>query len=166
VQRAEVIDLGVEWDGGAPLPHLLTNGLTTILMCHAPDVPADWDGTTVRVVSPSDEAVSPLLQFTFSGCWSVRLGFPNDETLNGHPLWERGLGFYQAHIVHNSLWRAEVDAVNSVHSQYAGPNEKIHYLFTFHDETFEALADSVDVVAFEGTLSSALLDAARAVTVG
>ena len=145
---------------------MLTNGMTTILLCRAPAVPADWDGTTIRVVSPSDEALSRLLQFTFSGCRSVRLGMPNDEALNGHALWGRGLDFNQAHIVHDSVWRAEVDKVNSVHSQYAGPNEKIHYLFTFHDEMFEALADSVEVVAFEGTLSSALLDAARAVTVG
>jgi hypothetical protein len=30
----------------------------------------------------------------FVGCVSVMFGFPNDEALHGHRLWERGLEFY------------------------------------------------------------------------
>lgn len=88
---AQPLDLGVMWDAGAPLPHLLSNGSRAVLLCHAARVNPHWDGTYTTVVSPSDQAPSDMLEFTFSGCQAVRLGGPNDEALGGHPLHSRGL---------------------------------------------------------------------------
>ena len=34
-QYAEEIDIGVAWDAGAPLPHVLTNGSRTLIVCRA-----------------------------------------------------------------------------------------------------------------------------------
>ncbi len=34
-QYAQVIDIGPGWDGGAPLPHLISNGSRAFIVCHA-----------------------------------------------------------------------------------------------------------------------------------
>jgi hypothetical protein len=59
---AEPFDLGVTWDAGAPLPHVVTNGSTTLLFCHAADLDPAWDGTYATIVSPGEQ--SP------QRCWS------------------------------------------------------------------------------------------------
>ena len=51
---AEPVDLGVPIDPGAPLPHLLADGLRTVLVFHAGlDLDPGWDGTTVMMVHPA-----------------------------------------------------------------------------------------------------------------
>jgi hypothetical protein len=156
---ADVIDLGVEWETGAPMPQVLSDGSTATLLCYASD---DRDGARDRQ-EPKSVAVkgaSRLIRFTFDSCSSIRFGAPNDEVLHGHPLYGRGLQFYQAHIVRNSPWITELNAINSAHSRYLGPSARTHFLFAFHDETFEAVADDVQVEEFEGSMSSALIDEA------
>ena len=49
---------------------------------------------------------------------SVKMGSPDDEVLQGHPLYGAGLEFYEAHIVENSTWISELMDVNRVHSQF------------------------------------------------
>ena len=43
---AEPFDIGVTWDVGAPLPHLLVNGYTAVLICHASVVDPTGTGPT------------------------------------------------------------------------------------------------------------------------
>jgi hypothetical protein len=141
-QWAEPIDFGVRWDYGAPQPHLVSNGSKAVLVCHAAFVDPNWDGTYTTVVSPSDPTPTDLLEFTFMGCHAVKFGGPNDEVR--HPLEESGLEGYEAHLIHNSQWIAEEEAINSVHPFHQGGwHERLnHYFFVFHDDMFEALADS------------------------
>jgi hypothetical protein len=158
---AEVIDLGVTWDGGAPMPQVISDGSTTVLLCYASESPANTRGEGAPT-SVATKGRSNLIRFTFSLCSSIRFGSPNDEVLHGHPLYGRGLEFYQAHIVRNSAWLAELNVINSAHSQYRGPSDETHFLFAFHDDTFEAIADEVRVEEFEGSMRSALAaEAAR-----
>lgn len=159
---AEPVDLAVVWDGGAPLPHVISSGRRTILICRAADRDPDWDGTRVRLVSPTDTEPVGHLEFTFEGCSATRFGGPNDEVLHGHPLSSRGLDGYGVHLVHNSRWIAEEEAINSVHPQHVGGwSERLsHYFFVFHDEMFEALARSVSVEEVQGTMSELLTSAA------
>lgn len=160
---AEPLDLDVMWDGGAPLPYLLSNGSKAVLFCHAAMVDPDWDGTHVTVVSPSDQTPADMLEFTFLGCHAVRIGGPNDEALHGHPLYDKGLDGYGPHLVHNSDWIAEQEAINSVHEHHKGDwHERLnHYFFVFHDEVFEALARSVDVQSHRATMADCLSRAAQ-----
>jgi hypothetical protein len=162
---AEPLDLGVTWDAGAPLPHLLSNGSKAVLVCYAAVVGVDWDGTHVTVVSPSDPTPVDMLEFTFSGCHALRIGGPNDETLHGHRLYSRGLDGYRPHLVHNSEWLAEQEAINSVHQYHQGGwQERLnHYFFVFHDEMFEALAKSVSVRSVRATLTECLRRSAEAI---
>jgi hypothetical protein len=156
------------WDVGAPLPHVLSSGSRTFVIYNMREPDPNWDGSYANVVDPASDDLHLIAVIEFERCLVHKFGSPNDEVLHGHPLHGRGLVAYAAHTVERSRWIAELMKINSVHSQYDPDAWKDyqHYLLAFHDETFEAIADSVDVVAFEGTMSSALLDAARAVTVG
>ena len=71
------------------------------------------------------------------------MGYPNDEVLNTHPLYENGLEFYAFHLVENSPLIADFDRRNQAHRQHiAGAYVKrfCHWITTFHDETLEVVA--------------------------
>jgi hypothetical protein len=93
----------------------------------------------------SDEQV--ILRFSMSE--SHHFGPPNEETLSGHPLWTRGLRHYGAFEVVGSSWirsHERMDRMDSTHDpdRYETLH---HYIFTFHDETFECIATVVVVVS-------------------
>jgi hypothetical protein len=77
----------------------------------------------------------------FRMCSATRFGYPNDEARAGiarfAPL---GYGIYE--VLHCS-WLDETDRLN----RYAFPGQRRgatrHFLITFHDSTFECLADDV-----------------------
>jgi hypothetical protein len=79
---------------------------------------------------------------TFQGCSTFTFGAPNDEALNGHPLYGHGLKFYSVHRVANSDWIQEMERRNSVHPRHDKARfleGLIHYIITFHDSIFECL---------------------------
>lgn len=83
---------------------------------------------------------------TFKRCLLTKFGYPNDEALAGHPLYARGLQFYGVFEVLRSTWASTVVAQNrrsfpDTRDDYAGR----HFIFTFHDSTFECLADELVV---------------------
>jgi hypothetical protein len=71
-------------------------------------------------------------------------GSPNDETLSGHPLAKRGLGPYAAWEVRDSSWIQELVRMNSVHPRHSAAafRDLRHFIFVFHDSTFECIARS------------------------
>jgi hypothetical protein len=85
--------------------------------------------------------VEPLALVEFKSA-TVKFGGSNDEVMHGHPLHGKGLMPYGAHYVLNSRWKHDLEEINKVHSQYTPDRwkELQHYLFAFHDETFECLA--------------------------
>ncbi len=116
---AEPVDLGVAIDPGAPVPHLVTDGLRAVLVFHAGLQPGpEWDGTSVTVVDPADATTRNLGWIVFEGIREVSMGGPNDEGLHEHPLYGSGLVHYQAHEV-----------------QPVEPSSR-QVIITFHDETF------------------------------
>jgi hypothetical protein len=106
---------------------------------------------------------------TFKRCLLTKFGYPNDEALAGHPLYDRGLQFYGVFEVLRSSWASAVVAQNrrsfpATRDDYAGR----HFVFTFHDSTFECLADELAVelsrepyAEILARLSSRLLSNAR-----
>ncbi|NQT91487.1 MAG: hypothetical protein HQ559_01905 [Lentisphaerae bacterium] len=71
-----------------------------------------------------------------------QFGLPNDEALNGHPLYKNGLTSYAVHRVENSSWIQELEERNSVHDQHDRERflrDRVHYVFTFHDSTLECV---------------------------
>jgi hypothetical protein len=140
-EYADVLDLGIELDPGAPLPHVLADGHSVFVLFYVRARSRVRDGITVAVADPrsTDEPVG-LIEFT--GVHSVLFGGPNDEALHGHPLHGRGLEPYAIHEVYGSHWISEAERINSVHPyhQPGWHGTLRHFLITFHDETLECLA--------------------------
>jgi len=151
-------DFPVEWDVGAPLPFLLRSDSRTFLTFYVNEPDPNWDGTFVNVVDTGSQEAVSLCLVSFNRCSSAKLGHPNDEVQHGHPLAKRGLEGYTAQIVKNSPWLAEVAETNSVHSCDNPEHWKSlnHYVFWFHDSTFECLAESFDVEVTSETMEDLL----------
>jgi hypothetical protein len=161
-QYAEPLDLGVRWDIGAPLPHVVSDSWRTIVIFHRPEPDPDWDGTYVRIVHAGQTTPSALGLVEFTGVYLTTFGGLNDEAIDGHPLSGRGLVAYQAHLVHNSSWIAEAERANSVHPQHRGGwyQQYNHYILCFHDETFECIAKSCRAEELHCSMAEALALAA------
>jgi hypothetical protein len=86
----------------------------------------------------------------FESCYAAKLGGPNDEVLNGHPLYDKGLAPYSAQRVVNSRWLAELEEINRVHRQYRASmwRDCKHFIFWFHDSVFECIAESFTVEVY------------------
>ena len=150
-----------EWNAGAPLPHVLGNGHAVYLAYLVDVTDPHWDGTYVTVKDPGSDDVERIALIRFLNVGSVRFGSPNDEVLQGHPLYGHGLEVYGAHLVRNSRWLKEVQGIKSVHWQY-NPGAWLglnHYLFCFHDATFECLARGFEVEVHQSTMADVLLPA-------
>jgi hypothetical protein len=162
-QFAQVIDLGLRWDSGAPLPYLVSDRSRAFVVCLVGRSDPGWDGTHVRVVSAGDGQESLFVVVEFVGCRDLRFGGPNDEAVSGHPLHGRGLDAYRAHEVLNSIWIEHVITVNSVHPQhsralFAGLR---HFVLLFHDEMLEVLATGIEARLVKGTTRAILADLAN-----
>jgi hypothetical protein len=73
-------------------------------------------------------------------CSLTKFGYPNDEALPGHPLHERGLGGYGVFEVQNSSWKKLKTLQNRVAFPNTPESTQRHFIFTFHDSTFECIA--------------------------
>src|SRR5262245_63708733 len=68
---------------------------------------------------------------------------PNDEAFAGHPLANRGLMPYGAFVIESSSWIRRLEQMNSAHPCHKPERfwARKHYVLTFHDSTFECVAD-------------------------
>jgi hypothetical protein len=147
---------------GAPLPLVLADDSRLVLayIVHEPD-PA-WDGTWTEIVSPeSPDALIALVAFPVY--YASSFGPPNDDALSGHPLYPRGLRPYGAYEVLRSTWIRRLERMNAVHPQHRPERyaSRRHFVFTFHDSTFECVADRFDVSTRRGSLRDSLLEMQR-----
>jgi hypothetical protein len=157
-EHAVPLDFPIRWDIGAPLPHLLRSDYKCLLIFYVAEPNPTWDGTTIKIVDPASEEIQLLALVEFESCRSAKLGVPNDEVFAGHSLYGRGLDGYSAQRVVNSRWLAELEAVNSVHSRYDPTvwRKANHYIFWFHDSTFECVANSFKVGLYRESMGSML----------
>ncbi len=157
-EYADVIDFPVVWDVGAPLPHLFLNDHKTYLIFYIKSVDPNWDGTYTTMVNTASDKVTSLALVEFEHCISAKLGSPNDEVFEGHPLYGKGLELYSPMEIINSNWIKEIQNINSVHSNYNPENWKNtkHYFFGFHDNMFECIARSFKVELYQTSFKSLL----------
>ncbi len=149
--------------GGAPIPHVVADEGHLVVAFYLQDTPPDWDGKTVRVVGPDSEG-EPVAIVTFERPTASLFGPPNDEAFRGHPLAVRGLKPYGAFQIENSSWVRKVERMNSVHP-YHRPEayDKLrHFILSFHDSTFECLAQGYSVSPYRGSVRRAALSALEA----
>lgn len=141
---------------GAPIPVVLAGEFDVLLTYYLQDTPKDWDGTRVRSVSADTEG-EPVAVVRFESCYAHMFGPPNDEAFSGHPLAERGLAPYGVFEVKNSSWIRKLERMNAVHPYHdkrSFMETKKHFVFSFHDSTFECVAKSFSVDIFTGSVRS------------
>ncbi|MEJ0058949.1 MAG: hypothetical protein WDM79_04915 [Terricaulis sp.] len=118
-----------QMDPGSPTPQVTWNALAPLLLAY--QLPDDSTAT-----------------IAFDLGLACKIGPPNDETLHGHPLYAFGLSHYAASEVLNSPWLAEIRERNRVHDSHSDAmfDKFRHFIWTFHDETFECLAQSYRLI--------------------
>lgn len=150
---AEVIDNRYPWDKGAPLPHVFSDSLNTLLVYVLPrQRSSDWIDEPIEVLK-EDEHSYDCAMISFSNPMDYRFGGLNDEVL-AH-TWLKGVEAYELHLVCNSRWLAALQKANAYHFSYnpASWSNLNHYYFAFHDETFECIAGGYSVELFHGYIS-------------
>lgn len=113
--------------------------------------------------SKIDEPVA-LVEFTHA--MAHMFGPPNDEAFSGHPLASRGVGPYSVHEVHHSSWIRRLERMNAVHP-YHRPERFAHYrhfIFAFHDTTFECIAETFSITVHTGSVAEVLGRASREIS--
>lgn len=115
-----------------------------------------WDGTFVRVRGPEGSG-APVAVVMFRGCYAHMFGPPNDEAFDGHPLFSRGLKPYRVYEVENSSWLRRLERMNAVHPSHDTARflaNKKHFVFAFHDSTFECIAKGFEIETHRGSVAS------------
>jgi hypothetical protein len=134
------------WDAGAPELHVMATS---------------WKLAVLYEINPaSGEGIAMV---RFERPVAHRLGCPNDEAIEGHPLHGHGLRAFGAHLIANSKWIAEMMRINSVHSQFDTAHwaDRRHYLLAFKEDVFECIARGHTVSRLDLTMDEALQTAFR-----
>lgn len=141
---------------GAPMPFILCDEHKLFLAYYLQNTPSGWDGTWVRVVTADTEDYIALV--AFDGYESFMFGAPNDEAFHGHPLAARGLEPYTVFEIKNSSWVRNLEKMNSVHPYHKTERfDKLkHFVFAFHDSTFECVAENFDISISQGSMKDVL----------
>jgi hypothetical protein len=121
-------------DAGAPRPVILAAENILALAYYA--------------VGPGDA----VAMITFDA-YAHSFGPPDEEGLEAHPLYSRGLDYHQAFEVRDSSWIRSLERMNRVQiwhdaAQFAPYR---HFIITFQDSTFECIAASYRVSSHTGS---------------
>jgi hypothetical protein len=143
-------------DTGAPLPTVVASEqqLDLVYMVSEPDT--KWDVADVNVVGPNTDG-RLVARIRFERPYAHTFGPPNDEALSGHPLAARGLASYRVCEVQDSSWLRSLEQMNSVHPHHSHEffADLRHFVFTFHDTTFECIARRYDCHVERGSVAGA-----------
>lgn len=139
-------------DIGAPTPFLLSNEHRLSLIYYLQEDNPSFDGSTVKVVTPESQGLCGIV--TFEYYYAYKFGPPNDEAIEGHPLYKMGLEPYSTYSVSNSSWIKELKNMNSVHLHHDDKQfqKYKHYIWTFHDTTFECVAEQYSFEISHGSI--------------
>lgn len=91
----------------------------------------------------------------FQRCTAHIFGPPNDEAFAGHPLADRGLNPYGVFEVKCSSWVRALERMNAVHPRHNKERymeNKKHFVFAFHDTTFECVAEGFEIKVTTGSV--------------
>ncbi|MBL8901513.1 MAG: hypothetical protein JNM84_28050 [Planctomycetes bacterium] len=114
--------------------------------------------TSIEDEEAIEAAKQPVAIVRFRRPVASTFGPPNDEAIQGHPLAARGLEPYDAFEVLDSSWVRELERRNSVHPHHDPRryDRLRHFVLTFHDSTFECVAEGYASVQGVGALESLL----------
>lgn len=147
---------------GAPCPFVMSDERTLLLAYIVEHVDTNWDGTYVRMVGPNTPGEQiALVRFVRHDAFMF--GPPNDEAFHGHPLASRGLKPYSAVEVLHSSWIRRLERMNAVHPRHIPElfKDYRHFIFAFHDSTFECIAKEFSVSVYKSTMKALLPEMER-----
>lgn len=124
----------------------MSNDRELILAYIISEPDSNWDGTYATLASLDTSELIAIVQFKRHYCHFF--GPPNDEAFEGHPLASRGLHPYAVNEVKESSWMKLLGSMNSVHRCHRPgylTEDSHHYIFAFHDSTFECVAVNFQV---------------------
>ncbi len=160
--KVNAISSAPECDAGAPLPVVISDRHNLYLLYIVSEPDPSWDGSYITSISPNTEDTMIAI-ITFQKSYAHMFGPPNDESINGHPLYRRGLVPYGVFEIENSSWIRNLEKMNSVHPYHR--KEKYqdykHFIFSFHDSTFECIAKAFSVSTERGSIDSILTKVAQ-----
>jgi hypothetical protein len=161
-EYARVLEWSPQWDMGAPMPQVFSNGSKVFLIYLISTPEPDWDGTSIHMIDAASGTEYPLALVEFSG-HTFRFGIANDEVFSGLPLAYKGLRCYEAHIIENSTWMAELKAIHKVHPRYSEGRWKAqrHFSLLFHDQIFEVIATEYQIETFKTTFEKLAVEVAE-----
>jgi hypothetical protein len=136
-QYAVRLDLGFHPDSGVSVPLLLQTDGSAILT---------FSAKTNHIEGSFGKEGTAIVEF--DSCYWSTFGYPNDEAMDGHPLWGRGLSNYGIFDVHNSRWSRRMTEQNRVAFPDTKDSNTRHLIFTFHDSTFECLCEGIKSASF------------------
>lgn len=146
---------------GAPMPIIMCDDHKLFLAYLLQNAPENWDFKSIRVVTADTEDYIALVEF--EKYKSLMFGSPNDEAFHGHPLASRGLKPYTVFEIENSSWLRALERMNSAHP-YHKPKEYEqlkHFVFAFHDSTFECVAENFNISISRGSIRNVLEEMKR-----
>lgn len=141
-------------DTGAPLPMILCDEHHLLISNFVSEPDPKWDGSYTTMVSPESDGMA-IACVRFKWPSAHMFGPPNDEAFSGHPLAARGLQPYAVFEVHDSSWIRKLERMNSVHRSHNRERfleGRRHFVFAFHDSTFECVADGFEVEMLRGSM--------------
>ena len=142
---------------GAPCPVVMADENQLVVAYYVGIVDPRWTGSTIGVVDPgsTDE---PVAVVAFPSYRAFMFGPPNDEAFSGHPLASRGLSPYSVFEVRQSSWIRGLERMNAVHPYHRPEmfSSLRHFVFAFHDSTFECVAKDYAIEVRRGPVLDAL----------
>ena len=148
-ERDKVIEIRTvpQSSAGAPMPIILSDE-QRILLAYIQDSSPD---SIIQQAEGEDFALIEFQRYR-----SFMFGAPNDEAFSGHPLASRGLHPYACFQIASSSWIRQLERMNSVNSRHDPTRfaRYNHYVFAFHDSTFECVAENFTVSEHCGTFES------------
>jgi hypothetical protein len=144
---------------GAPCPAFVAaeHSLRLVYYLEEDRLSPEWQNVQIKpeAANDSDELCALVV---FSHPYAHMFGPPNDEAFTGHPLASRGLEPYSVYEVAGSSWIKALEQMNSVHPYHRAERFSgfKHYIFSFHDSTFECVAQSFSISLCRGSVWSVL----------
>jgi len=144
-------------DVGAPCPMVLCTE-EKLLLAYFRQFPLNEEELASAREGGEYEKDEACLLVKFDVWYAYMFGPPNDEAIHGHPLAHRGLQPYAVFEVRKSSWVRGLEKMNRVHRFHKPERfEKLrHFIFTFHDSTFECVAPGFAWTKHVGSVSKVL----------
>ena len=158
VNNDQVIELGMvpQPEAGAPSPQVFATEYTIWLTYFISESDPWYEKKYSKIWSNSDERCKEdcIAIVQFQTAHIHMFGGSSEKTIAGHPLAERGLENFRIGENTNSTWIKELEEMDSVgHSRpTCGFLGARHFIFAFHDSTFECIAQGLKVYIRHGDM--------------